>query len=275
MDTVLIDNKNIMFFAPYIPQQLIKQLASPDWMALGAVEEGTAISALVTYYATERLSLEWLYVTPERRRRGVANSMLDTLQNAVKNGNTRMITASFDHKEYGRSLCALLEKCGFEYPEEDVPAAVYETPLASLKLDGLRASSAHKKSVILLPNVPAHTLNRLSQKLADLPVAPSLLPLRKADYLPCSTAFVSAAGIKGICLLRGGDEFIELSYLYALQPQMLLPMLLTSFEQLKHYPQQEQTTLRLWALTDSARRLADKLLPQASVKPLTIMAYIF
>lgn len=271
MKVVLVTTENLSCFSPFLPAKIVKQLAFPQWLALGAIEDGVAVGAIAARYREGVLSVEWIGVSPSWQGRHIASGLVGRLQRAVQGGNTERITVCFEHQPYRGPLCSVFLNHGFDFAE--APAVLYETSLNEIALpsgNGVPASN----SVKTLEDIPSYRLLAFSSRLDGFSVHPTVLPMQKADYLPCSCAFAVGERIDGICLLREDGDAVELSYLYASQPQMLPVMLIPSLQKLRS-THDGQTAFRVWAGTDAACRLADRLLPRADKKPVIAMEYVF
>ena len=130
MRVTRITGENSSFFAPLMPE------FSAGTQALGCIDENwRAIGAALFSSERDTVSLDWIYMDPESRRKGGARILLRTAERLLK-GKFSGLTASFTGEEEG--LEAFFRKAGFFVTEGD--------PVINLNLGEAKEKAWYRKA---------------------------------------------------------------------------------------------------------------------------------
>ncbi|MGC6400830.1 AAC(3)-I family aminoglycoside N-acetyltransferase [Sphingomonas sp. FW199] len=91
--------------APPSDSWLAERLASPDFIALAAIEDGRIIGAIAAYVLTKfeaerrEIYLYDLAVAEDRRRRGVATALINDLRSIARSIGAWVVYVQADHRD--------------------------------------------------------------------------------------------------------------------------------------------------------------------------------
>jgi len=233
--TTRVDKTNLEFFKSYIPPGIYSKLSRQNVLAIGAVEDTTAIGVMVVEIKDKAVMILWVFVADDYRRRGVASMLFVELENAAIADNLTEIRTAFSEEDNAEIMTALLEK--HEYICAPIPSSgIYTIKLADVKWSVLEKARTNEQ-LMTWADVPNVLLRVYGSKLAKEKEITVDLPLIKDDYLPYSMAAVQSGEITGVCLYKPvSDTRAELNFLRG-NTASLGVMLRSSLEAIKaEYP---------------------------------------
>lgn len=283
MKTYALTQENISAFYPLLPDETIVPDLDAGVVVLGAVDEnadGTqqACGALVLEAADETTwFVRWLLVAPEYQRRGAGSALMELAMEIAASLDMQLycvFSADPDNAEnsplyrlFGKHRFVLLPRA----------ACSYTISLGEMaKEDFFQRESRPGPGIMTLKDTPAAMLNAMNRSL-------ELKGLLYVD--PISTRW-AMDDISLIC--ADGDEVvacvifdkldehtIRLAFVYAAsKASMRLPMILLQAGRLLQERFSPDTQLVIPCVSDSSRKLAEKLLPSARVSLCTFSAQV-
>ena len=268
MEVTLIDKDNLQYFESLLFPQTVKLLrADQPYLALGAVDDGTACGALGGGPQGGDFFVEQLYVCPSCRGRGAGTALLKELVRLCAFlPEIRELRCSYTvHCSDHEKLRGFLEKQGFR--SEKLEDGFVSVPLSALAELAFYKTTKPAYRSYSLSELPESLLRGLDKRLA-LDAGPVLRQsLEKAPLdTDLSSATVAENKIDG-CLLfeRLADGRLSLSYADAGASQsggVFSSLLIKSYQTaLKKYP--ADTEVLIQPVTELSQALVKKLAPEA------------
>ncbi|MCR5093415.1 MAG: GNAT family N-acetyltransferase [Lachnospiraceae bacterium] len=260
----------------------VKNAIDQGTFAIGAIaedgEKPQAAGVLTGHIDPPEMVLDWLFVAPEYRRRGIAARLVDTVAaTAVKQVQLEGIVTQFSGEHEG--MDAFLEEFGFlNYEMEGM--CQYRSRISELSLPEKKTDK--EGTTVPLSEVPARAWKQLTIEVNDAgktekPISCGVpLPILPEDYLPESRAIVEDGRISALILLERDGDAINVAWLYgdSGKPMLLLRVLGDAADQVRS-AYGEDIELVFGTLNEQSSRLAERLMPDAEVSPLYSSFYIF
>lgn len=267
MKIVPITDTNMKGFLPLIPQEYLRQRV----ILLGAMEEMTGCGLVAFEILADRCIIDWLWVAPEWRKRGIGAALLDAActQAFAKREHVQLCYEAF--MEGCERLDLMLMRRGFLLHNKDVfrcevtGEALFNSPLMKhakvKKQTGVRAEP--------LAQVDAYVIRAgvvLCEEHGDYQAS-------RADYAGAdwerSMALLVETRMKGCVLLRntGTEGYYELTmfYLDASCAMLGVPFLRACVQHLMEFPEGVKS-IRILAASERTKKMVMKLFGEAAVQ---------
>lgn len=266
MQIVPITNTNMEGFLPLIPQEYLRREVS----LLGAIEESTGCGLVAFETFTDRCIIDWLWVAPEWRGRGIGAALFDAAcaEAFARREHVQLCyKASVDGCEM---LDLMLMRRGFWLTNKEVfrcevtGEELMDSPL--MKHAGLKK----QKGVRIMPlaRLDAYVIRAgvaLCEEHGDYQVS-------RADFAGAdwerSMALLMDTRMKGCVLLRNtgtaGCYELTMFYLDASCASMGISFLRACVQHLMEFPEGVQS-IRILAASERTKKMVTKLLGEAVV----------
>lgn len=151
MEITKITDENIEFFLPLLPESMDRERYS----LLGLIgDDGEAVAVMALSGTSAMIEIEWLYVDPDQRRRGIGSEFLRLLFESLS-GEVEAICVSYPKDAEGAD--EFFYSNGFFLTEGD---AVWLVPVKNLmELPDIQKMKKVKEKI---PDIEAVTLKKMS-----------------------------------------------------------------------------------------------------------------
>ncbi len=268
MDITIVREENQTYFEPLMPKE--------EWeradLVLGAIEEGTACGILaVSEEAESTLSLRYLYVAEDYRRRGMASELLSVLHEIGRRQGIDMTICQYALTKEQEDLDLCLSKNLFTLDEIQSP--VYRTTFSDLspKYFGKKPDeNTLKKAVVPLSEVTAKTWNQFTKKLEHLQEDKEMTTELEVKYMydpEASFLLIKKGEPAGCILFEQLEEDFLLSYFCVFKdasPVDMMHLFQASYENLKTRCS-ASSSIYINALTEATEKLVKNLTDQKAV----------
>ena len=264
MDYVLVRQRNFDGFENVLPSHL---LDNPGNICICACDDEGAVGAICYSFESYQIDVLWLYTVPEKRRQGIATSLLDKIfEIASASGAIYPISAQFeplsDESLYNFFISYEKLDTGFSHDR------YYISPkeIRGVKLP----ESAHKQEFeftdffSLQENVRSNIFSRLNEEYGFVIADPEAFE-ESADKELCRCILRGDEILDLIFLTKRPDGNLELDFLLSNNPKGLLQLLEdTALCVEEKYP---KAKLVFDAISDESSSMAKKLFPLAEPVP--------
>lgn len=258
-------------FLPLLTADVAAQLKEdPAVLAFGAVEEGKPCGVLVFLLEETQNRLLWICVDEEKQGQGIARAMVRAwLEKSYTDPAVRRLIADIPREERLHPLYPLLlTECWMPVPFA-LPA--YRCTLGELAAQDFWKQDAQVSDVYPLTEIPATLLRdysiRLEEEAESVPID---LPLRAEAYDPVtSLGYVRDNALQAVVLFQKEEDELVLEYAHAAQAggAAFGKLVYAAGKRgMAHYP--KEMYLSFGTLTETSRKLAEKLLPHANAQPM-------
>ena len=281
MTTFALTQDTVQAFYPLLPEQDISLDPESGTVVLGAAEEledgdAQACGALILEAADENtFFLRWLLVAPEYQRRGAGSALLMLAMEVAAALDMQIFCVfSADPGDAENApLFQLFSKHGFYLqPRESRSYAISLGEMA--KEAFFQRESRPGPGIMALKDTPAAVLNAMNRTLEQkglLYVDPI-----SSNWAMDDVSLICTDGDEAVaCAIfdRIDEHTIRLAYVHAdSKASMRLPMILLQANQLLQERFSPDTQLVIPCVSDTSRKLAEKLLPSARVSLCTFSA---
>ena len=273
MKTFALTQENISAFSPLLPDENIIPDLDAGLIVLGAALENAAgqlqaCGTLILEAADEDTwFLRWLLVSPEYRRQGTGSALMELAMEVAAALDMQLycVFSGVPGEEH-TPLYTLLEKHGFVIrPREAKSYAVSLEEMAGEEF--FRRESRPGPGVMLLKDAPSSVITAMNRDLEQrglLYVDPISTQWALGDIsLICTD---KDAAVACVIFDRIDENTLRLAYVHADgKASMRLPMLLLQANKLLQDNFSPDTQLVIPCVSESSRKLAEKLLPCAWV----------
>ena len=207
MRVVPLGGENLELFRPFFPEDFLPRLEDGRMGGLGLVYRKTACGALLYGAEGEIVTLHWVYVAPDYRRRRLGSLLLGELTAAAWAARRPVRLAAAVPGEEA-ALLAFLERAGFRLTPQG--------GAGRFTLGELRASPLLKRGgrALTLEEVPEPALRRFLRRL-DRAGELLLDPADRAGLWDAlSTVTVRENELASCLLLRRTEEGLSVEFLY-------------------------------------------------------------
>ena len=265
-DVFLLEEQDLRIFES-LYQGDLSQIGKTA-LIYGAVSEGepSALAVVELLPGNENFWLNWLYVAEEKRRQGVGTAVMRFLLNRL----ARYIFAS-----KFQAPCVDDEKRAF-FEANDFSIAglsdcgMFESRLSELEIpDRFEVKDQGKR----LSELTEEERGRLQEGLEKDPAA-LMFRYDPSNCLPESRCVLTEEGPKAVLALSEEPEGIHVSYVYARNGcgGALLGLLRQAYEELL-LRMDPGTPIRLTAVNKKAAELAERLMPKADRREVSLAEY--
>ena len=280
MDVFALTAENVSAFYPLLPEDVREPNTEEGIVLLGAAAPdedgslracGTAVLQMVdedTWFVT------WLLVAPEYRGQGAGTGLL-TLAAEIADAMEMQLYTVFSEAPEAKqdgSLYRLFARCGFSLQPRE--ARSYTTSVGRMGEEPFFRPQKGGAGFTTLTNTPERLIAALNRTLAERGQLLAGPISRETALSDISVTYTEDDRITACAIFTplGGDG-VSLSFVYAhSSASARMPGLLRQAYQLlsRQYP--AETEVVIPCVTDTSRRLVEKLLPSAAVSLVTYSA---
>ena len=274
MTTFALTPETVQAFYPLLPQKDILPDPEAGLIVLGAAEEHDgdplqACGALVMRAVDEETwSISWLLVAPDFRRRGAGAALLSLAEEIAAATDMHLWCVFSEAPDDGAqgSLHRLFAARGYALVNSESRA--YSISLKDMARESFfQRESKPVAGLKPLNEVPADVIAAMTRDLTKkgvLYVDPISSKWALGDI---SLVFMNNdAPAACVIFAQAGENTVQLSYVYAdAASSMRLPMFLLKAHELLQKKFGPETELTIPCVTESSRKLVEKLLPGARV----------
>ncbi len=266
MNYIIINQENQEDFQSVLPEDFT---TGKMRVTLGAYdEEGYVCGAVSFRLAGWQYHLDWLFVEPASRRRGIASGLLDEIYAFIRSLTPYPLLAHFEASEEEDALHGFFLSlgkrpllCSMAYSHERYYISHDALASSPVLLKQIGAGGGQKYFF----EEPERSRRKILSKIEEHYVVEDL-EAWEASCVPelCRVSYAKEGGDIA-CLIfvqRQMDEKLELSFLYSQNPRRLMGLLSdVSAEALKLFPKAQ---LVFDAINEGSRQLAEKIFPGAA-----------
>ncbi len=261
MNIVVIHEQNREAFAALEAPQIIEN----SLIAFGAVQDGKACGIVSLLYEEElhAVTIDYLYVKEAYRRKGVADALLDKVEEFAYVARTESVECQFLGDTQMQPFCELLEHRG--YARDKGGGVLYAFTVRDLQekffQDHIKGLSGRVDS---LENITNRMWNTFVMRLEKEGSAMDFVPIlrSKEEYdRTCSFVYVVDQEICGCILLRQEKDEYVLEYLCSLHhtsPLAMMGLLQASYRVLVKRTHEDKV-IHTHAVNEKAQHLLQKI----------------
>lgn len=280
MDVFALTTETVSAFYSLLPDDVREPEADEGIVLLGAAapEEdgsvhacGTAVLQMVD---EDTWFLTWLLVAPEYRGRGAGTALVKLAAEIADTMEMQIYTVFSRPPELGQDapLHRLFARCGFAVEERE--ARSFSIPVGRMAEEPFFRQQQGGSGFVTLDSIPDRQLTALNHTLAE---SGQLLagPISRETALgSISVAATDGVKVTACAIFEPlGEDSVSLSFVYAHSSATAqLPGMLRQAQQLLNRQYPPETTLVIPCVTDTSRKLVEKLLPSAAVSLITCSA---
>lgn len=253
-----VPENQVKFFMDFVPEQLRKAYENEQQLMIyGIVEDHVAVGAAVVHVMEPESILNYIYVAPDYRGRGLCGECLANLGYALWQAGVYWVTARYIPKDHPVVHALLLAGGAWENP---AGCGSFRFSLKEVKDNKIFTGST--EGVFPLSGCTEAELTLLSRRIRQKGFVPVQLPISPADYeADCSCVYRKNGQIEAILLAKRQGEEVELPFVYsdAESPAVFLVLMRFAMQEgLKRYPGETVCTLR--SVDEPMTKLLEKLL---------------
>ena len=204
---VYVDDSNVQYFRHFFPEEYLEYISNGEISCVGAVYEKTACGVMLTSMSTDGINLNWIYVAPNYRRKGIASFLHSRVRIYADVHNLHINTVlpiTSDKEEivvFLRSLGYELEEYGarFKFCIKDIDMSAFSSNV-----------SRNARTLQELGSINSYLrdLEKNSDLYIEVEEITEMSPI-------LSTFIIHSDKIKGCLLMsRTSEEMIEIPFLY-------------------------------------------------------------
>lgn len=268
MEITIVREENQAYFEPLMPREMWEK----SDLVLGAIEEGVACGILAATEEPEQImTLQYLFVAKDYRRKGMATALLDGLHEIGKYSGMNLTICQYALNEEQNDLDLCLSNNLFELDEVRTP--VYRTAFGDLSPQYFGKQpdkKGVKKTLVPLSEVTARMWNRFAEKLEKLPEDETKLTELDVKYVydqNASFLLVKGGEPEGCILFEQLEEDFLLSYFCGLKgasPVDIMSLFQASYQNLKTRCS-DSSWIYINALTETTEKMVKNLTDQKAV----------
>ena len=266
VNCVLIEEDMRDDFEDVFPMELDLSMTR---VAVGAVDERDYILGAVSYQVVNyEYHIDWLYVEPEYRRRGIGTFLIDQVLRAVmQTGEILPVTARFELSDENMDLYNFFlssQNMDLSYSHER-----YYVSFENLRSSEILHRSINSKlKMVSFFNKPLIEQKKILNMLSkEETYTVTDYDAWKKECVPelCQCVYVNNNLVDLIFMKELPDGNLELSFLYGKYPRGLMELLYDIISKIEmNYP---GAFLTFEAISEEARNLAQNLFPSARTVP--------
>lgn len=265
MNYLWIDGKNSKNFQSVLPPELTE---GKENICIGVCDDEDYICGAMCYrFADYQYDVLWLYVAEQRRRQGIATSLMNLLfRISASSGEIYPISARFEAAESGTLYPFFLSyrKMDLSYSHDRYVVEPRDIRGARVPRPS-RKESLKQEEFLKLPELSQKKILHLLRKEENY--VPEDYPEWKEQLVPELSRCILKNGtlIDLIFVHRRSDGNLELSFLYSKYPPGLAELLSTAaWDTEALFP---NAKLSFDAINEDSARLADRIFPNAKKIP--------
>ena len=253
-----IDDGNVGFFWPFVPEGMRRLYGKPSCLFIGAVDGKSFASGVLIAFYVRHWEILWIYVAEGCRRRGMAAAMLNGLAEHYLDRERGAILAYFTEDMDRGALIPLFRKAGYRAGEVE-GGGYFETEIG--KVGGCGSGPRKLGHAVPIRRLTKDQMRKLGGKLMSWRACRQIpLPLEEDECEACSHAAVSGGEITGACLVTRDNGRMRISLLHAEggRPEVLMETLMATVRKMKE-DCPERMRVGALALNGSAASLCRRL----------------
>lgn len=253
-----VPENQIKFFMDFVPEQLRRAYEKErQLMIYGIVEDHVAVGAAVVHVMEPESILNYIYVAPDYRGRGLCGECIAKLGYALWQAGVDWLSARYIPSDHPTVHALLLGSGAWENP---AGCGSFCFTLKEVKDNQIFAGSTEGVSPLI--TCTEAELALLGKRMKKKGFVPVRLPINPADYeADCSCVYKRNGQIEAILLAKRQGEEVELPFVYseAESPAVFLVLMRFAMQEgMKRYPQETVCSLR--SVDEPMTKLLEKLL---------------
>ena len=239
-----VPENQVKFFMDFVPVQLRRAYENEQQLMIyGIVKDHVAVGAAVVHVMEPESILNYIYIAPDYRGRGLCGECIANLGYALWRAGVHWVSARYIPKDHPTVHAVFSGSGAWESP---AGCGSFRFALKDVKDNQMFAGST--ESVFPLLSCTEAELASLCRRMKQKGFVPVQLPISPADYeADCSCVYKKNGQIEAVLLAERQGEEIELPFVYsdAESPAVLLLLMRFAMQEgLKRYPKETVCTLR-------------------------------
>lgn len=253
-----VPGDQVKFFMDFVPEQLRQAYEKgQQLMIYGVAEDHVAVGAAVVHVMEPESILNYIYIAPDYRGRGLCGECIANLGYALWQAGVHWVTARYIPKDHPEIHRILLGSGAWENP---AGCGSFRFRLKDVKDNQIFAGST--EGVSPLSGCTEAELALLGRSIKQKNFAPVPLPVDPADYeADCSCVYKKNGQIQAILLAKMQGEEVTFPFVYseAESPAVFLVLMRFAMQEgLKRCSEETVCTVR--SVDEPMTKLLEKLL---------------
>ncbi len=265
MDHILITKQNIHEFGKYLP---LNMAPGEDRIIIGAYDDDGVICGVISYAVMAyEYEVDWLYVTPNMRRRGVARGLMDELFRFIKStGEVLPINIEFEVSEKDMDLF-------YFFMSIDEMNVSYSHERFYVSSRNISDSQILSKEVMLefettpfcsLPRSEQEELLKETDRVHPFVIEDYDMWINNCIRELCNVYYSNGKAVGFILFQNRTDVNIECSYIFSKTPMLTKKMIVDSASVVKKSYQKSGVVFD--TVDDVMEHMCRRIFPEAKIK---------